>query len=119
MISGFGFSPFSSPGITDRIERRKSLVLQQLEELMASGEKYNMRMPVTTAVCEELIGLEDTHIWGSREVGPELFLGRLNRLVEEHHFKSKNGSIHEARYWLVRFLTVLSIVNALYFLLIH
>ena len=118
-VGSFRFSPFASPGVFDHADRRRSLVRLQLEELLSSGEKYHMRMPVTSAVCDRLVELEDRASGVSNNNSNTLFISELSRLVEEHHFKSKNGSIHEARYWVVRYLTVLSIINALYFLFIH
>ena len=88
-----------------------------MQELLASGEKYNMKMPVTAAVYDRLAELESGS--GNPVGSQSLFIGELNNLVQEYHIASRNGSIHEARYWLVRFVTILSIMNALYFLLIH
>ena len=99
---------------------RESLVRLQMQELLASGEKYNMKMPVTAAVYDRLLELETQSVRTNTGNGSGmLFIGELNNLVQEYHVSSKNGSLHEARYWFVRFVTVLSLLNALYFLLIH
>jgi hypothetical protein len=122
-LYGFYFSPFASPGVFDCCEGRHSLVRQEMQELLASGEKYHMKMPVTAAVYDRLAQLEDesaTRGGASGAAGSQtLFIGELNNLVQEYHVASKNGSIHEARYWFVRLLTVISLLNALYFLFIH
>ena len=111
-----------SPGVFDRSDRRESLVRLQMHELLSSGEKYGMKMPVTAAVYDRLAELESGSYASNRGSGAgsqTLFIGELNNLVKEYHMDSRNGSIHEARYWFVRVLTVLSILNALYFLLFH
>lgn len=118
--SGFHFSPFASPGIIDQIAGRESLVRLQMQELLASGEKYNMKMPVTAAVYDRLVELESIRTGQSKGSGSStLLIGELNTLVKEYHVDSRNGSIHEARYWFVRLVTLLSVINALYFLFIH
>ena len=118
-LAGFSFSPFVSSGIFDRGERRQTLIRVQMQELLASGEKYHMKMPVTAAVYDRLAQLEDGTGAGVISGSQTLFIGELNNLVQEYHVHSKNGSIHEARYWVVRFVTMVSILNALYFLFIH
>lgn len=95
-----------------------------MQELLSSGDKYGMKMPVTAAVYDRLAQMEDavtTAGGGGAGAGGSqtLFIGELNILVKEFHIASKNGSIHEARYWVVRFFTILSILNALYFLFVH
>ena len=91
----------------------------QLQELLASGDKYNMKMPVTAAVCDRLLELETSGSGYGAPGSQTLFIGELNSLVKEYHIDSKNGSIHEARYWFIRYLTILSVLNAIYFLLFH
>lgn len=116
-LVGFSYSPFASPGIYDHHERKRSLVRQHMQELLSSGEKYRMRMPVTSAVYDRLAQLEDDP--SGTQGTDSLFIGELTSLVEEHHVKSKSGSIHEARYWVIRYITILSLLNAAYFLFIH
>ena len=114
-----------SPGQLDLAEGRRTMVDCHLGELLATGRRNSVAMPVCAAVAARIAKMET----GVRECKPGAGQGSaadvldLLREAEEAlgatvaTLASKSKA--ECKFWLVRLVALLSLLPVLWFLLVH
>jgi len=114
-----------SPGQLDLAEGRKTMMDCHLGELLSTGRRYGVDMPVCVAVAARVASMEA----GVRECRPgagqgsqaELaaLLAELEALPGVGQGQLAAKSRAECRFWLLRLVALLSLVPVLWFLFIH
>ena len=114
LLLGLPMSDENSPGQVDVAAGRKTDVAAQLEELTDAGSRYQNPMPVTKAVLNKLRIIEGT---------PGGLVGNASAIsankAELLSIIGKSNSVVELRFWILRLLTMLSFVGAIFFFLFH
>lgn len=110
----------TSPLILDIDEGRQSMLRYHFAELISSGERFKVKMPVCTAVYETISSLDP-------QIGvPKVRLDPLDKMkrVSDATFidsvtgkKKVHASVQELYFWLVRVIAILSILYLLYHLI--
>ena len=116
-ICGISPSQVISPIQLDLNERRKTMIEYHLAELVSTGTRYNVAMPVTAAV---LMKLEEAE----KATEPRSLAANYMKDIREATFLENGNrktllSFLELRFWTFRLVTLLSILLLLYFLFIH
>ena len=116
-ICGISPSQLISPIQLDLNERRKTMVDYHLAELVSTGSRYKVTMPVTTAVLMKLQEAENA-------TEPRSIAANYMKDIREATFLENGNkrtllSFLELRFWTFRLITLISILLLLYFLFIH
>jgi len=113
----------SSPLALDIDEGRETMARFHMLELLSSGERYKVKMPVCNAVYDTIRGVEYAK---NDETVPRPrppYQQRMKPVEEATFFDSKTGnakrsaSVQELWFWVIRFLAVLSLLAVLLHLL--
>lgn len=113
-----------SPGQLDLAEGRKTMCECHLGELMATGSRHSIDMPVCSAVMAKITAMEagvKAFVPGAGQGNSAVLLDLHAELVGKLGVGGKvaSKSRAEARFWLLRLLALLSLVPLVWFLLIH
>lgn len=111
LVTGFRCPYLPSPGSVDLMSTtvsRRCYARHHLSELVTSGEKHKVKMPVCALVLNKLELLEQGR--GGAE----------GSVVEESRRElGSSQSVAEILFWTTRVLTLLSMLALLYFLFMH
>lgn len=103
-----------SPILVDLNNGRRTSVHGQLEEFLSTGMRHKVAMPICEAVLHQIRALETTGV-GSKlghSTSPQM-MASIEALV----FRTSPSGFTELRVWMLRFLTAVSVLLLLLFLL--
>jgi len=121
----FGLSTCLTPALISPItldidEGRESMISHHFKELLSSGERFKVKMPVCTAVYETISSIEP------KKGQPKLRMDaqeRIKRAADATFIDADTGknkthaSFQELLFWVVRIVAVLSVLYLLYHLI--
>lgn len=103
-----------SPGQADILAGRKTEASNQLEEMIGAGTRHQNPIPVSSAVFNMLKIIEGTP--GGLVGNSSAAAANKNELIR---IIGRSNSVVELKYWLLRFLTLMSFLAAIYFFIFH
>lgn len=112
----FRLPALPSPILVDLGNGRRTSVSSQLEELVDTGKRYQVPMPVSEAILHQIRASEAAGLGVSRVSQPNT--PQMMAAVESLVFRSTPPGLVELRFWVIRLVTVFSVVILIWFLLI-
>jgi hypothetical protein len=112
LLTGYRVPDLPSPGSVDlssSTASRQCYARHHLSELVTSGNKHKVEMPVCTLVLNRLELLQGGRVAGDGE-------GIVNLATKE---LGSSQSVAEILFWTTRVLTALSVLALIYFLFMH
>ena len=116
--AGLGVANVKSPVQLDLLAGRRTSVEWTLEELVDTGRRYGVTMPVCSLLVAHIRSTEAAGA-GARGMGGGGVSPQVLATIESLVFKSTPATVIEGRYWAMRICTVASILFVFYYLFIY